>query len=173
MTPLAGFILGMLAGLLVRPPRRAMVAAIPPWLAVLAAQTWHLASGHGVNPASTIRDPAYWVVQLISLALALGVAAGMSAWRSRQVADLSGRTMTTARVSALSASATVASLAVSLTIVILTSSGHGTGSRVPPFAGIVGFIACLLAIVVLGIPNIRARRASGPETRPGLARGDV
>lgn len=173
MTPLAGSILGTVAGLLVRPPRRAMIAATPPWLAVLAVQTWHLATGHGHNPASTISNPGYWLVQLITLALALGVAAGVSAWRARRVSDPRGGSPNTARVGVLSAIATVMSVAVSLPLVILTGSGSGKGSAAIPLTGIVGDIACLLALVVLGIVEVRARRDRGPERGARLAPGDA
>jgi len=80
MTPVAGLLIAILVGLLVRGPRQALVAATPPWLAILLEQTWLLGSGRGNNPSSTISDPGYWVVQGISLALMLGIASGLSLW---------------------------------------------------------------------------------------------
>ena len=74
MTPLAGFIAAILAGWIIREPRRAAAAILVPFLAVLAVQTWTLAAGHGDNPPSTIHGVSYWVVQLIILAVALGIA---------------------------------------------------------------------------------------------------
>ena len=53
MTPLAGFVAAILAGWIIREPRRAAAAVLVPFLAVLAVQTWTLASGYGVNPPST------------------------------------------------------------------------------------------------------------------------
>lgn len=82
MTPPVGFLVALIAGFVVRGPRRAMAAVVPPWLAVLAVQTWFLGSGRGVNPASTVRDPSYWAVQAIFFAFALAIAAGLSDWRS-------------------------------------------------------------------------------------------
>ena len=74
MTPLAGFIAAILAGWIIREPRRAAAAILVPFLAVLAVQTWTLAAGHGDNPPSTINAVSYWVVQAIILAFALGIA---------------------------------------------------------------------------------------------------
>ena len=54
-------------------PRRAAGAIIVPFLAVLAAQTWILASGRGDNPPSTVHGISYWIVQAIILAVALGI----------------------------------------------------------------------------------------------------
>ena len=74
MTPLAGFVAAILAGWIIREPRRAAAAVLVPFLAVLAVQTWTLASGRGDNPPSTIHGVSYWVVQAIILAFALGIA---------------------------------------------------------------------------------------------------
>ena len=74
MTPLAGFVAAILAGWIIREPRRAAAAVLVPFLAVLAVQTWTLAAGHGDNPPSTIHGVSYWVVQAIILAFALGIA---------------------------------------------------------------------------------------------------
>ena len=74
MTPLAGFVAAILAGWIIREPRRAAAAILVPFLAVLAVQTWTLAAGHGDNPPSTIHGVSYWVVQAIILAFALGIA---------------------------------------------------------------------------------------------------
>src|ERR1700735_2043921 len=74
MTPLAGFIAAILAGWIIREPRRAAAAVLVPFLAVLGVQTWSLAAGDGSNPPSTIHGVSYWVVQVIILAFALGIA---------------------------------------------------------------------------------------------------
>ena len=58
MTPLAGFVAAILAGWIIREPRRAAAAILVPFLAVLAVQTWTLAAGHGDNPPSTIHGAA-------------------------------------------------------------------------------------------------------------------
>src|SRR5580704_6972976 len=74
MTPLAGFVAAILAGWIIREPRRAAAAVLVPFLAVLGVQTWTLAAGRGDNPPSTIHGVSYWVVQAIILAFALGIA---------------------------------------------------------------------------------------------------
>ena len=175
MTPLAGCIIALLAGLLVRPPRLAMAAATPPWLAVLALQTWHLGSGQGVNPASTIRNPGYPVVQVLILAATLGIAAGMSAWQSRHVSDRLRRSMSTVRIAALSALATVAATPTALLIFRYfdTPTDPQTGSDELPLTGVVGMIALVLALAVLALVEARARRNLHAERRAHTAPGDA
>ena len=73
MTPLAGFVAAVIAGWIIRDPRRAAAAVVVPFLAVLAAQTWILASGRGDNPPSTVHGLSYWIFQAIFLAFALGI----------------------------------------------------------------------------------------------------
>ncbi len=81
MTPLAGFVAAVIAGWFIRDPLRAAAAVLVPFLAVLAVQTWTLASGHGDNPPSTVHGISYWVVQAIFLAFALGIATQLASWR--------------------------------------------------------------------------------------------
>src|ERR1700685_492596 len=88
MTPLAGFVAAVIAGWILRDPRRAAAAVLVPLLAVLAAQTWTLASGRGINPPSTPNTVSYWVFQVIFLAFALGIATQLASWRrARPAAD--------------------------------------------------------------------------------------
>src|SRR5271169_974503 len=54
MTPLAGFIAAIIAGWIVRDPRRAAATVVVPFLIVLAMQTWGIAAGYGVSPPSTV-----------------------------------------------------------------------------------------------------------------------
>lgn len=172
MTPLAGCILGILAGLLVWPPPRAAPAAIPPWVAVLVVQTWHLAAGYGIDSSSTVHEPGYWVAQLLSLVLTVVIAASVSVWRSRRVSDAGGNTMTVAWTGTLSAVAALVSFALALPIIIYTSSGHGQGGGGPPIFGIAGYLACAVVIVVLGIANLIAGKRA-PELPAGLAPGEA
>ena len=63
MTPLAGFIPAIIAGWLIRDPRRAAAAVVVPFLAVLAVQTWSIADGYGHSPPSTITSfPGRWAI---------------------------------------------------------------------------------------------------------------
>ncbi len=84
MTLVAALIFGLISGFAVRGARRAAIAALVPWLAVLALQTALLASGRGNNPASTVKDAGYWIVQVIAVALCLGIAAFVASRRARR-----------------------------------------------------------------------------------------
>jgi hypothetical protein len=84
MTLVAALIFGLLSGFAVRGARRAVIAALVPWLAVLALQSALLASGHGNNPTSTIKDAGYWTVQAVGLALCLSIAAFVASRRARR-----------------------------------------------------------------------------------------
>jgi hypothetical protein len=95
MTPLAGLIAAIIAGWFVRDPRRAVVAVIPAFLAVLAIQTTGIALGDGHSPPSTVLSYpgalGYWLVQVIILAPALIIAAELGALRARPAAAAAGR----------------------------------------------------------------------------------
>lgn len=84
MTVVAAVIFGLVGGLAVRGVRRALLAALVPWLAVLGLQTWLLASGRGNNSSSTVRDAGYWVVQVVALAVCLAIATFIAGRRSRR-----------------------------------------------------------------------------------------
>ena len=89
MTPIAGFVIAIIAGWIVRDPRRAAAAVVVPYLAVVAAQSWILASGRGASPPSTVTGwpglIGYWAVQAVFLALAIGIAAELSTLRRRRM----------------------------------------------------------------------------------------
>jgi hypothetical protein len=64
---------------------RAMSRSTSSSLAVTAAQSWYLGSGRGHNaPATTTDSPAYWIVQLVILALICAVATGIYAIRAHR-----------------------------------------------------------------------------------------
>lgn len=86
MTLVAALIFGLISGFAVRGMRRAATAALVPWLGVLALQTWLLASGRGNNSASSATDVGYWIIQVIALALCLGIAALVASRRARRAA---------------------------------------------------------------------------------------
>jgi hypothetical protein len=83
MTPIAGLIIAIIAGLIVRNGRRATAVLIVPWLVVLAYQSWYIASGRAISPPGTVTDfPSaigYWLVQAVILLPALGIAAQLGA----------------------------------------------------------------------------------------------
>ncbi len=173
MTPLAGFVAAILAGWIIREPRRAAAAVLVPFLAVLAVQTWTLASGHGDNPPSTIHGVSYWVVQAIILAFALGIATQLAiVLRARSAAgDDAG-----ASRRALQATAVLLVLtAAFLTGVALSSKPvlHHNANSPLPWYGVVGILACVASLVVLTVVHILQRRADARQklaaASPGAA----
>jgi hypothetical protein len=56
MTPIAGFIIAVIAGLVVRRGRRAALVVAVPWLIVLVYQSWYIASGRAISPPGTVTD---------------------------------------------------------------------------------------------------------------------
>ena len=160
MTPLAGFVAAILAGWIIREPRRAAAAVLVPFLAVLAVQTWTLASGRGDNPPSTIHGVSYWVVQAIILAFALGIATQLAiVLRARSAAgDDAG-----ASRRALQATAVLLVLtAASLTEIVLSSKPvlHHNANSPLPWYGVVG---------IAGLRRVPGRAHGG--ARPPAACG--
>ena len=162
MTPLAGFVAAILAGWIIREPRRAAAAVLVPFLAVLAVQTWSLAAGHGDNPPSTIHGVSYWVVQAIILAFALGIATQLAivlrARPSEQNAGASRR--------ALQATAVLLVLTAAwVTGFVLTSKPvlHHNASSPLPWYGVTGILACIASVIVLTVLHIRLRRAGARQ----------
>src|SRR5580658_4681042 len=95
MTPLAGFVLAVIAGWITRDARRAAAIIIIPFLAVTALQTYGLAIGDGHSPPSTVwpingTSIPYYVVQLLIMAAALGVAMLLAVVRAQRPAARSG-----------------------------------------------------------------------------------
>jgi hypothetical protein len=174
MTPLAGFVAAILAGWIIREPRRAAAAVLVPFLAVLAVQTWTLAAGHGDNPPSTIHGVSYWVVQAIILAFALGIATQLAiVLRGRP----SGPTAAGDGAAAQRATAVLLVLTAAWVIgVVLTSKPvlhHNTSSPLPWY-GVTGILACVASVLVLTVLHIHQRRAGArqqerPAATPGPA----
>jgi len=163
MTPLAGFVAAVIAGWFIRDPLRAAAAVLVPFLAVLAVQTWTLASGHGDNPPSTVHGISYWVVQAIFLAFALGIATQLASWRRARSApgDAAG-----ASRRALQASAVLLVLTAAFVIAVVLDSHpvlHHNANSPLPLSGVIGIVACVVSLVVVSVLNIRQRRASTRE----------
>lgn len=161
MTPLAGFVLGIIAGLINRSARRAALWVVPPWSAVLAVQTAWLASGHDNNPASAVEFPkviGYAIVQAISLALAVGVATQMVAWRQRRPVDPSAGSGTRNNSTLSMWAATIVAGVLAVSIFFITRPAHpGHGGGNAPVYGIVGIALCLVTLVALAIAAHRKK----------------
>jgi hypothetical protein len=175
MTPLAGFVAAILAGWIIREPRRAAAAILVPFLAVLAVQSWTLAAGHGDNPPSTIHGVSYWIVQAIILAVALGIATQLAiVLQARPGSDTAGRDGAGASRRALQATVVLLVLtAASLTGIVLTSKPvlHHNASSPLPWYGVAGILACVASLVVLTVLHIRQRRAGARQQKLAASPG--
>jgi hypothetical protein len=180
MTPIAGFVIAIVAGTMVRNGRRAAALVLPPWLIVLAYQSWYIAAGHAVSPPSTVTQfPSaigYWLVQVIILAPALGIAAllGASASRRRFVsADAQNRRAWMA---------TALGTAASVVIIVLgfvafrhqggtVSTGHHSTDGSPPLIGMLGLLLSFATCAALGVRAFLRRRTTRDELTFGAGMG--
>ncbi len=173
MTPLAGFVAAILAAWIIREPRRAAAAIIVPFLAVLAVQTWTLASGRGNNPPSTPQGVSYWIFQAIALAFALGIATQLAIiLRARSAAGDKQDDEGAAR-RAPQATALLLVLAAAFVVgVVLTSPPvlHHNPNSPLPLTGVVGILALVGGLVVVTVLHLIQRRAGARQRK--LAVGD-
>jgi hypothetical protein len=86
MTPIAGFFLAVIAGWIVREPRRAAATVVLPYLAIVAVQSWAIATGYGISPPDTVTPfsgaISNWVVQLVFGLTTTGIAAEIAVLRA-------------------------------------------------------------------------------------------
>ncbi len=164
MTPIIGLLIAIVAGFAAASRRAVFIGVIPPMLAVTAAQSWYLGTGRGHNPPATTTDsPAYWIVQLVILALICGVAMGIYAIRARR-AGRRGTSLAAPRpgsARAMLAAATVAGFAGTLALMFATDrpSHPGSGNGNLPVTGVVGIVVALVALAVFGALWLRNRAA--------------
>ncbi len=157
MTPVFGIIFAIACGLLAPSRGAAIKAAVVLMATATAIQTWDLGAGLGSNPASTIREGSYWVVQLIIVAVITALTAGVFEMRARR-ARSEGRPLRrdgfVGRHGGLSlALGEAALLVVGLVIVsvmygVHKTHGHGAGSI--PAGGVIGLVVGSVAAVALG-----------------------
>ena len=164
MTPVIGLVIAVVVGFVASSRRGVLIGVIPPMLAVTAAQSWYLGTGRGHNPPATTTDsPAYWVVQLVILALIVGVAMGIYATRARRVSRRGGSLVQARRGpgGSMLAAATVAAFAATLGLMFATDrpSHPGSGNGNLPVTGVVGIVIALLALAVFGVLWLRNRPA--------------
>jgi len=163
MTPIIGLLIAVVTGFVAASRRGVLIGVIPPMLAVTAAQSWYLGTGRGHNPPATTTDsPAYWVVQLIILALICAVAVGIYTIRARRASRHGGSLVPGRRGvrGSMLAAGTVAGCAATLALMFATDRpshpGNGNGSL--PVTGIVGIAIAILALVVFGVLWLRTSR---------------
>lgn len=177
MTPIAGFIIAVIAGWIVPGAFRAAATVVVPWLAVLAAQTWLIAAGHAVSPPGTVSQLpqaiGYWAIQAVFLALALGIAGQLSALRAGRAP--SRRTASPAGRRAVVASAMLSAAAAAFGAAWLLDSPavrHHAVEGSPPVQGVIGMVLCVVTFAALGVLTIRRRRArarAGTTGKPASA----
>jgi hypothetical protein len=169
MTPIAGFIIAVIAGLVVRRSRRAAWIVAIPWLIVLVYQSWYIASGRAISPPGTVTDfPSaigYWLVQVIIVAPALGIAAQLGGFGYRRHPVEAGEL---ARRSWIASGLGVA---VSVLVILCgfvwfrqqggtVFTGHHSSGGSPPLIGILGIVLSYVTCAGLGVATIRARRSA-------------
>ncbi len=166
MTPIAGLIIAVIAGLVVRRGRRAALIVAVPWLIVLVYQSWYIASGRAISPPGTVTSfPSaigYWLVQVIIAAPAFAIAAQLGGFGSRRggadPGDLSRRSWIASGLG----------VAVSVIVILYgfvwfrqqggtVYAGHHSSDGSPPLIGILGILLSYLTCAVLGVATIRAR----------------
>jgi hypothetical protein len=160
MTPLAGFVAAIIAGWVIRDPRRAAAAVLVPFLAVLAAQTWILASGHGDNPPSTVDAPSYWVFQAIFLAFALGITTQLAIVRRARATADDGSDVGRRTLQATTALLVLTAAFVTGYLLDAHPVLHHNVNSPLPATGVIGIVALIVSLVVLSVLNLRGRRAA-------------
>jgi hypothetical protein len=169
MTPIAAFFLAVIAGWIVREPRRAAATVVPPYLAIVAGQTWSLANGYGINPPDTVTPfsgaISYYVVQLVFGLITMAIAAELAVLRApgrgpRPAVPPVGPWYRAAVASAICDTGVFILLVAWLAGVKLVTH-HSTAAPIPP-EGVIGIALDLVGVIALGIAvlrgAIRARR---------------
>ena len=170
MTPLAGFFLAIIAGWIVREPRRAAATVILPYLAIVVVQTWGLAHGYGINPPDTVTPlsgaVSYYVVQLIFLITTVAIAASLAVVRENRPGGLPVGPWYRAAVAAAAGTTGVLVLLVAWLADASLVRVHSSDGP-PPAPGLAGMGLSLVGVVVLGVAAvttvIRRRRVNLPR----------
>jgi hypothetical protein len=162
MTPIAGFFLAIIAGWIVREPRRAAATVVVPYLAIVAVQTWALANGYGINPPDTVTPfsgaISYWVVQLVFGLIAMAIAAELAVLRApdrglQPPLLLVGPWYRAAVASAICDTGVFVLLVAWLATAKLVS--HHSATSPLPLQGAIGIGLDLIGVVALGIAALR------------------
>ena len=164
MTPLAGFVAAIIAGWIIRDPRRAAITATIPFLIVTIVQTLGIDAGDGHSPPSTVYPLSgaisYYVVQAIILGFTLVIAAELAEVRRARM-PASDRTGV-GRRTALAAAVLAVLTAVTWAVWVLVSApvSHHSAQGAPPPAGLIGIGLLIVSTAVLSVLTIRDRRAA-------------
>ena len=167
---MAGFIIAVVAGWLVHDARSAAATVVVPWLGVLGVGAWLLAAGRDDSPPSTVSQfpqaIGFWTVQVVSLALVLGIAAMLGALRARQ--DISRGRAGNARRQAALATVILVTAAVAFAVVTVLASApvrHHSATGSPPLFELIGWALSVASFGALAVVTMRRRaRDRGPAT---------
>lgn len=177
MTPLAGFVLAIIAGWITRDARRAAAIIIIPFLAMTALQTYGLADGRGVSPPSTVWplngvSIPYYVVQLLIMAAVLGVGTLLGTVRAQRAAAGSDAS-DAGRRTAIAAIITAVLTAAYMVGAWLDSApvAHHSSAGAPPAQGLIGMGVLILSLIALAAMTIAGRRRAAMASQPGAAVG--
>ena len=169
MTPIAGLILAVIAGFMVQNGRRAAAVVLAPWLVVLAYQSWYIASGRAISPPSTVTQfPSaigYWLVQVIILAPALGIAAQLGG------SELRRHPVSAVVLARRAWMASAFGVAVAVVVIVFgfvlfphqggtVGAGHHSANGSPPLIGMVGILGSYIGCAALGVRTLLRRRIS-------------
>jgi hypothetical protein len=164
MTPLAGFIIAVIAAYLTRSGRRAAAVLLVPFLVITAVQTQGIAAGHGHSPPSTVwpLGPAisYYVVQLLILALSLGVAVPLGTIRGRKAGYSDPAAARRGTVAAMLITCGLAAAFVVAAVLIEKPVTHHLASGSPPWYGLLGILLLVVSAIVLTVGALRGRRTA-------------
>ena len=176
MTPLAGFVLAIVAGWITRDARRAAAIIVIPFLAGTALQTYGIADGRGVSPPDTVwplngSSLPYYVAQVLIIAAVLGVGMLLGTVRARRAAAGLGNTDIGQRtsVAAIAVAVMTAGFCLGAWLASAPVAHHSAGS--PPAQGLIGMGVLILSLIVLGSLTIAARRRAALAARPDTAAG--
>jgi hypothetical protein len=164
MTPLAGFVAAIIAGWIIRDPRRAAITATIPFLIVMIVQTLGIDAGDGHSPPSTVYPISgaisYYVVQAILLGFTLVIATELAAVRRARMpaSDRAGVGRRTALAAAVLAVLTAVTWAVS--VLVSAPVAHHSAQGAPPPQGLIGIGLLIVSVAVLSVLTIRDRRAA-------------
>jgi hypothetical protein len=171
---MAGFIIAIAAGWLVHDARKAAATVIIPWLGVLAVDAWLLAAGHDDSPPSTVSQfpqaISFWAIQVVLLALLLGIAAMLGSLRARQ--DLSrGRAGNTRRQAAIATAILVPATAAFALVAVLASTPvlHHSATGSPSPVEVAGWGLSVVSFGALAVVTVRRRRAHDRLPEAGTA----
>jgi len=164
MTGVVGILLAVVAGWFVAERRRVVEAVVVPFLVVLGIQTWGIASGRAVSPPSTVTGfpglIGYYLVQVLILAAALGIALQLSALRFRGSRGAGSRPALALGLNLLLSALVVSGFRLDRPLLDPGSVTHHTSSGSPPLLGVVGIVLSVLACAALGCVTLWRRRAA-------------